>query len=112
MTTIAKSTPRNRRAASALAIPDRTNLVLGAVAVALLIVYVGLMASTIFFATWQTQLTRGIMDTRSRILVLETQYYAAIAKIDSTDPSSLGLVAPANVDYVVAKRAPSLTRAD
>ena len=98
--------------AATLAMPDRTNTVLGATAGALLIVYIGLMAATILFASWQTQLARGINDTRARIHALETEYYGAIAKIDSTDPYSVGLVAPSKVEYVVAMRMPGLSFAD
>lgn len=92
--------------------PDRTIFVLGVVAAALVVVYIGLMITTIFFASWQTQLARGIDDTRSRIHNLENDYYGAIAKLDSTDPYSVGLVAPSKVEYVVAARMPGLTFAD
>jgi hypothetical protein len=89
--------------------PDRTNFVLGIAVAALVIVYVGLMITTIVFASWQTQLARGIDDSRSRIQALESDYYGAIAKLDSTDPYSVGLVAPSKVEYVVAARMPGLT---
>lgn len=98
--------------AATFAMPDRTNLYLGTVAVALAVIYIALMITTIFFAAWQTQLARGIDDTRSRIQVLETRYYSEIAKLDSTDPGSVGLVAPSKVEYVVAARMPGLTFAD
>jgi len=89
--------------------PDRTNFILGMIASSLVVIYVLLMAATIFFAAWQTQLARGIDDTRARIHFLETEYYGAIAKIDSTDPYSVGLVAPSKVEYVVEARMPGLT---
>jgi hypothetical protein len=92
--------------------PDRTNVYLGSIAAALAALYIGLMLTTVFFAAWQTQLARGIDDTRSRILALETRYYSEIAKLDSTDPGSVGLVAPSKVEYVVAARMPGLTFAD
>lgn len=93
----------------ALAVPDRIVPMLAIAAGLLVAVYLALMITTIFFAAWQTQLARGIDDTRARIQGLETQYYSAIARLDSTDPSSVGLVAPAKVEYVVAQRMPGLT---
>lgn len=89
--------------------PDRTVPVLAIAAGCLVVVYLALMLTTIFFAAWQTQLVRGIDDTRERIHRLETEYYNAIARIDSTDPSSVGLVAPKKVEYVVAARMQGLT---
>lgn len=92
--------------------PDRTNFLLGAIAAALAVIYIAIMITTIFFAAWQTQLARGIDDTRSRIQALETRYYSEIAKLDSTDPGSVGLVAPSKIEYVVAARTSGLTFAD
>lgn len=104
--------PARVRRTATFAMPDRTIFVLGSVAAALTVVYIGLMITTIFFAAWQTQLARGIDDSRSRIQALETRYYGAISKLDSTDPGSVGLVAPSKVEYVVAARMPGLTFAD
>lgn len=95
-----------------IAVPDRIVPILAIAAAAFLAVYIALMITTIFFAAWQTQLARSIDDTRTAIQALETEYYAAIARIDATDPSSLGLVAPAKVHYVVAARPTGLTFAD
>jgi hypothetical protein len=92
--------------------PDRTVPVLALLAGFLVVVYIAVMLTTIFFAAWQTQLARGIDDTRERIHDLEREYYTAIAKIDSTDPMSVGLVAPSKIEYVVAARVPGLTFAD
>lgn len=104
--------PIRARGVAAFAMPDRTNFILGSIAAALTVIYIGLMATTIFFAAWQTQLARGIDDSRSRIQALETRYYQEIARLDSTDPGSVGLVAPSKVEYVVAARMPGLTFAD
>jgi hypothetical protein len=108
---ISMRSDRARRAPRtvAFAVPNRINFILGSIAAALVVVYIGLMITTIFFASWQTQLARGIDDTRSRIQALETRYYDEIAKLDSTDPGSVGLVAPKKVEYVVAARMPGLT---
>lgn len=98
--------------ARALALPDRLVPLLAVAAGVLTFVYVALMLTTIFFAAWQTQLARGIDDSRARIHELEGQYYAAIARIDSTDPLAVGLVAPSKIHYVTAARMPGLTFAD
>jgi hypothetical protein len=98
-----------RPRAIALQVPDRIVPMLSIAAGFLVVTYIVLMITTIFFAAWQTQLARGIDDTRARIHGLETEYYTAIARLDSTDPSSVGLVAPAKVEYVVAQRMPGLT---
>jgi hypothetical protein len=100
---------RSRNPVCAIAVPDRIVPVLGIAAVALVAVYLTLVIVTIFFAAWQTQLARTIEDTRSSIPALEDAYYDAIAKIDATDPYSVGLVAPAKVHYVVAARPTGLT---
>jgi len=100
---------KKRTQTIAFAIPDRTNFVLGAMALSLVVVYVLLMATTIFFATLETQLARGIDNSRARIHFLETEYYGVIAKIDSTDPYSVGLVAPSKIEYVVEARMPGLS---
>ena len=89
--------------------PDRTIPILGVTAACLVVVYLIVMLTTIFFAAWETQLARGIDDTRERIHKLEGSYYDAIAEIDSTDLSSTGLVAPTRVEYVVAARMQGLT---
>ncbi|HEX8591147.1 MAG TPA: hypothetical protein VF696_00115 [Candidatus Paceibacterota bacterium] len=92
-----------------IAVPDRIVPMLGVAAVALVAVYIVLVITTIFFAAWQTQLASTIDETRGSIQALETEYYSAIARIDATDPSSIGLVAPAEVHYVVAARPTGLT---
>ena len=101
---------RNPRTSQAvIAMPDRALPILGIAAASLVAVYLVLMVTTIFFAAWETQLARSMDDTRERIHKLETEYYNTIAKIDSTDPSAVGLVAPAKVEYVVAARMQGLT---
>jgi hypothetical protein len=72
-------------------------------------VYVALVVSAIFFATWQTQLSKSATDVESRISVLETEYYDAIAKLNSTDVALAGFGHPAHVDYVAASGKPTVT---
>lgn len=93
----------------ALALPNRLVPALGIIAFMLAVLYVALMITTIFFAAWQTQLARGIDESRVAIEKLENWYYDAIARIDATDPSSLGLVAPTHIEYVVAARLPAVS---
>lgn len=101
---------RNRRQFPlALAIPNRIVPVLAVACCALVAVYIVLVVTTIFFAAWETQLARSIEESRASIQGLEDEYYDAIARIDATDPSSLGLVAPRKVEYVAATRVPGLS---
>lgn len=102
---------KKRRPHLPIAIPDRTVPVLALAAASLVAVYLVLMVTTIFFAAWQTQLARSMDDSRERIQKLEAEYYRTIARIDSTDPLSVGLVAPAKVHYVVSARPTGLTYA-
>jgi len=88
---------------------DRLVSTLGLCALFLAALYVVLMFTTIFYAALETKLTRGISDTRVAIEQLENRYYARITELDSTEPSSIGLVAPRRVEYVVAADAPQVT---
>ena len=93
----------------AISLPDRPVQLLSLIAAGLVAVYIVLVVTTIFFAAWQTQLASRIDDAHASISALEDEYYAAIARIDATDPSALGLVAPDRVEYVVAARVPGLS---
>jgi Tfp pilus assembly protein PilN len=92
--------------------PDRLIPVLRLSAIALLVVYVGLVVTTIFFATWQTQLTSSVRDTEDQIGLLETQYYSTIARITTVNPTSAGFVTPHQVQYVAVEATrPGLSKA-
>lgn len=93
----------------AIAVPDRIVPMLGFAAAALVALYVVLVVTAIFFASWQTQLASNVDTEQQAIGHLEDQYYAAMARVDSTDPSSMGLVAPSKVEYVVAAHDTGLT---
>jgi len=93
----------------AIAVPDRLVPMLVSGVAALAGIYVVLMVTTIFFATLQTKLASSIGDTRASIERLESQYYATIARIDATDPASIGLVAPRQITYVTEARDTNLT---
>lgn len=84
--------------------PDRTIPLLSATAVLLFVGYLGLMVTTISFATWQTELTREIRDTEVRIASLEGRYYDLIKSVGAQDPGSFGLVEPRSVRYVAEAR--------
>ncbi len=79
---------------------DRLIPLLGASALLLATVYLGLVVTTISFATWQTQGVAQIRETEGAIADLEAKYYESIARINSTDPSTYGLGAPVAVRYV------------
>ncbi|MBP6868777.1 MAG: hypothetical protein KBC16_01565 [Candidatus Pacebacteria bacterium] len=80
--------------------PDRTIPLLSATAILLFVGYLGLMVTTISFATWQTELTREMRDTEVRIASLEGRYYDLIKTVGAEDPSTFGLVEPRAVRYV------------
>ncbi len=82
--------------------PDRLIPFLSASCGLLAISYVALMVTTIFFASWQSQAVSSIRDSEGRIGNLESQYYSTINSVSSIDPSSLGFVAPTDVEYVAA----------
>lgn len=90
--------------------PDRTISILGWSCAALGAAYLTLVIVTVSMAAWQTELAVSVHETEGDIAELESRYYDAVALIDTADPASLGLVAPANVTYAVKAPAPSLSR--
>ncbi len=91
--------------------PDKTVRMLSYVAVGLVVSYIGLVIATVYFATWQTSLAASVRATEGSIATLETSYYAAMARVTSTDPHALGLVAPNAVHYATEEAPASLTYA-
>jgi len=89
-----------------MTMPTRIIPVLSVSVGALFVVYLGLVVTTVLFATWQTQALSSIRDGQAAIGMLETQYYASIGTLDSTNPYSLGFVRPAHVEYVAASDLP------
>jgi hypothetical protein len=71
--------------------------------------YMGLMIATIFFATWQTQAVSSVRDTESAIANLETNYYSTMNRISEINPSTVGFVQPAQVEYVAETKNTSAT---
>ncbi len=80
--------------------PNRIIPLLGISCGALTTLYVGLVVTTIFFAAWQTNAMSSVRNTESAIGNLESNYYSAINRISSLNPSTLGFVSPARVEYV------------
>lgn len=87
-------------------IPSRTIPVLSFTVGILLLAYMALVVVTVVFATWQTDATSSISDAQAAIGTLESQYYASIGSLDSTDPATLGYVQPKDVEYVAASNLP------
>lgn len=67
---------------------------------ALTMLYVGLMVTTVFFATWQTESVSSVRSAESAIGTLEANYYTAINHASTLNPTTLGFVAPTHVQYV------------
>lgn len=105
----------NRRSysrARALALPDmpdRTVAFLSFSAAAIFALYLVLVIATIALATVQTSLAQQVRETEGRIAQLETTYYADIARQNASSPASVGLVAPADVEYATQKPARGLS---
>jgi hypothetical protein len=89
-----------------MTMPTRIIPVLSISAGAHVMLYLGLVVTTILFATWQTQALSSIRDSQAAIGLLEAKYYASIGTLDSTNPYSLGFVHPAHVQYVAAANLP------
>ncbi len=87
---------------TAIPTADRLVPMLGASCGILAVLYVTLVVTTIFFASWQSQAVSIIRTSESTIGNLESQYYSTINSVSSIDPSSLGFVAPTDVQYVAA----------
>jgi len=81
---------------------DKLIPVLGSATALLIGIYVTLVVTTIYFATWQTQGIAQIRELEGTIASLETEYYAVIERINRTDPMAHGLASPIAVRYVAA----------
>jgi hypothetical protein len=80
--------------------PDRLIPILSLSCGTLTTLYVGLMVTTIFFASWQSEAMNSVRTTESQIGNLESQYYTAMNKVTNENPETLGFVTPAHVAYV------------
>ena len=91
---------------------NRLISILGGCCAFLAVVYLGLIAVTVSFATWQTDLAHDIRATEQEIAELEAAYFSSISAINRMNPGDAGLVAPASVAYVTEVARPGLSRAD
>lgn len=91
--------------------PNRLISILGGSCALLAVVYLGLVAVTVSFATWQTDLAHEIRTTEVEIAELETSYFSSISAINRMNPGDAGLVSPASVAYVTEVARPGLSRA-
>lgn len=89
--------------------PKLTVPVLGYVAAALVATYLVLIVVTVSMAAWQTNLAMEVHETEADIARLEARYYDMVARIDQTNPASLGLTKPGRVMYASTQTAPSVT---
>jgi hypothetical protein len=91
--------------------PDRLIPVLSVACAALTTLYVALVVTTIFFASWQSQAMSNVRITESSIGNLEAKYYDTINQVSQMDPATLGFVTPTDIEYVASARdnAASLT---
>lgn len=96
-------TVRRSKGGLVLAMPDRTVHFLLLTAGALFTLYVGVVIFTITLATMQTSLAAQVRETEGSIALLETTYYAAVARESLSSPVSAGLVAPTSVVYAAEK---------
>lgn len=89
--------------------PDRTISILGYSTVALIVAYLALVIVTVSLAAWQTDLAVAVHEVEGDIQELEKTYYDTVARLDSTDPGTVGLVAPTAVRYAAKIAAPAVS---
>ncbi len=89
--------------------PNRLIPILSLSCATLFVAYVALVIATIFFAALETKLAASMRDAESRIASLETEYYDAIEKLNSTNVASAGFHQPRSVEYVAANGKPTVT---
>jgi hypothetical protein len=82
--------------------PDRLIPGLSLSCGALTVLYVSLVVTTIFFASWQTEAMSSVRNAESQIGNLEANYYTAMNQASTLTPATLGFVTPTQVEYVPA----------
>ena len=91
--------------------PNKTLTYLSISGIVLLVLYVGLIGTAIFFATLRTELSASLRETETRVGALETEYYQALSRLNATDVESIGYVTPVNVAYIARDGVSAVTRA-
>lgn len=92
--------------------PKKTLTYLSISCGALLVGYVALIGTAIFFATLRNELSAELRLAETRVAALETRYYDAIKKLNQTDVVAIGYVTPGQVAYVSLDGTSAVTRAD
>ncbi len=67
---------------------------------ALTTLYVGLIITTIFFASYQSEAMNSVRVTESQIGNLESDYYSDMNNVTHMNPATLGFVNPSEIQYV------------
>lgn len=95
-----------------ITLPNNSIKCLSVACGAVFALYVVFMIAAVSFASVEVEHARDARAKESSVVALETEYYAAIARLSSGDPRAEGFVTPSEVEYVTADGAPVVTRAD
>jgi hypothetical protein len=69
---------------------------------ALLMLYITLIGTTIFFASWQTETMNTVRISEGQMGNMEANYYSAMNHASTLNPAILGFVTPSNVQFVAS----------
>lgn len=83
------------------------SLALGSVLV-LLVAYIGLIAVVMSYAALTVEFSQSVRDDESAVAELESEYFARISRITSTDYAALGYQKPTSQLFVRAESATAL----
>ena len=75
-------------------------------------VYAYLLASTVFFAAWHSELADSVREAEASIAVLERDYFARMTTLTSADPASYGYALPEKTRYAAVAESFTLSRAE
>jgi hypothetical protein len=92
--------------------PSRTIHLLSYACLTLAAAYVALIATTLFFASVRSSLSSELALRESAVAALETEYYDALARLDTEDFTAAGFDTPRSVSYVIPGGDTAVTRAD
>ncbi|MFA6278878.1 MAG: hypothetical protein WCS97_03045 [Candidatus Paceibacterota bacterium] len=84
-----------------------TTLCFGAVVV-LVITYIGLIAVVMSYATLTVEFSQSVRNDESAVAMLEGQYLATMARINSTDYAAAGYALPVVKIFVPTKSVTAL----
>ena len=92
--------------------PERLTPLFTGVFCTVFAVYAGLLASTVFFAAWHSELADSIRSAEASVALLERDYFARMTDITSADPASHGYVLPETTRYAAVAEDFTLSRAE